>query len=122
MIECEGVHPLEGGYFRLKFRKDRRSGLPIENPFVFYPRYVWEVISKHWAYLSAVWRVHRIYRRVKAAPGRREYSDVAIAPMSADMEEDLAMIRETRGGKDAVAKSARDASIVKAAKKRALAS
>ncbi|WP_306150482.1 MULTISPECIES: radical SAM protein [unclassified Roseibium] len=122
MIECEGVHPLEGGYFRLKFRKDRRSGFPIENPFVFYPRYVWEVISKHWAYLSAVWRVHRIYRRVKAAPGRREYSDVAIAPMSADMEEDLAMIRETRGGKDAVAKSARDASIVKAAKKRALAS
>ncbi|MGS4885462.1 B12-binding domain-containing radical SAM protein [Roseibium sp. MB-4] len=122
MIECEGVHPLEGGYFRLKFRKDRRSGFPIENPFVFYPRYVWEVISKHWAYVSAVWRVHRIYRRVKAAPGRREYSDVAIAPMSADMEEDLAMIRETRGGKDAVAKSARDASIVKAAKKRALAS
>ncbi|MBO9419656.1 radical SAM protein [Labrenzia sp. R4_2] len=122
MIECEGVHPLEGGYFRLKFRKDRRSGLPIENPLVFYPRYVWEVISKHWAYVSAVWRVHRIYRRVKAAPGRREYSDVAIAPMSADMEEDLAMIRETRGGKDAVAKSARDASIVKAAKKRALAS
>lgn len=122
MIECEGVHPLEGGYFRLKFRKDRRSGLPIENPLVFYPRYVWEVISKHWAYVSAVWRVHRIYRRVKAAPGRHEYSDVAIAPMSADMEEDLAMIRETRGGKDAVAKSARDASIVKAAKKRALAS
>ncbi|WP_420340515.1 B12-binding domain-containing radical SAM protein [Roseibium sp.] len=122
MIECEGVHPLEGGYFRLKFRKDRRSGLPIENPLVFYPRYVWEVISKHWAYVSAVWRVHRIYRRVKAAPGRREYSDVAIAPMSADLEEDLAMITETRGGKDAVAKSARDASIVKAAKKRALAS
>ncbi|XYK80434.1 MAG: B12-binding domain-containing radical SAM protein [Labrenzia sp.] len=122
MIECEGVHPLEGGYFRLKFRKDRRNGLPIENPLVFYPRYVWEVISKHWAYVSAVWRVHRIYRRVKAAPGRRTYSDVAIAPMSADMEEDLAMITETRGGKDAVAKSARDASIVKAAKKRALAS
>jgi hypothetical protein len=122
MIECEGVHPLEGGYFRLKFRKDRRNGLPIENPLVFYPRYVWEVISKHWAYVSAVWRVHRIYRRVKAAPGRRAYSDLAIAPMSADMEEDLAMITETRGGKDAVAKSARDASIVKAAKKRALAS
>jgi hypothetical protein len=122
MIECEGVHPLEGGYFRLKFRKDRRNGLPIENPLVFYPRYVWEVISKHWAYVSAVWRVHRIYRRVKAAPGRRTYSDVAIAPISADMEEDLAMITETRGGKDAVAKSARDASIVKAAKKRALAS
>src|SRR6202023_1235166 len=27
----EGVHPLEGGAFRLKFRGDRRHGLPLEN-------------------------------------------------------------------------------------------
>src|SRR5579871_1980544 len=35
MIDHEGVHPLEGGAFRLKFRRDRRSGLAIESPFVF---------------------------------------------------------------------------------------
>lgn len=122
MIQCEGVHPLEGGYFRLKFRNDRRSGLPVENPFVFYPRYAWEVVSKHWAYVSSVWRVHRIYRKVKASPDRRSYSDIAIAPMDKVSEEDLAMIQETRGGTEAVAKTARDASIVKAAKKRAMAS
>ena len=39
MIEEEGVHPLEGGAFRLKYRRDRRHGLPLESPFVFYPRY-----------------------------------------------------------------------------------
>ena len=32
MIDHEGVHPLEGGAFRLKYRRDRRAGLPIESP------------------------------------------------------------------------------------------
>ena len=35
----ERVHPLQGGIFRRKYRLDRRPGLPIESPFVFYPRY-----------------------------------------------------------------------------------
>ena len=38
MIPFEGVHPLEGGVLRLKFRRDRRPGLPIESPLAFYPR------------------------------------------------------------------------------------
>ncbi|GAB4534259.1 MAG: hypothetical protein Tsb0019_35890 [Roseibium sp.] len=122
MVECEGVHPLEGGYFRLKFRSDRRGGLPKENPLVFYPRYAAEIVSKHRQYLSAVWRVYRIYRKVKASPDRRSYSDLAIAPMDKAGEEDLAMIRETRGGTEAVAKSVRDAALRKAGKDRAAAS
>ena len=32
MILYEGVHPLEGGAFRLKFRRDRRHGLQREKP------------------------------------------------------------------------------------------
>lgn len=122
MVQFEGVHPLEGGYFRLKFRTDRRSELPIENPLVFYPRYIWEVVTKHLACVGVVWRAYRIYKRVKASPNRKAYSDLAIAPMDAASEADLAMIKETRGGADAAAKSARDASIVKAAKEKALAS
>ncbi|WP_420332704.1 B12-binding domain-containing radical SAM protein [Roseibium sp.] len=119
MVQCEGVHPLEGGYFRLKFRKDRRSGLPVESALAFYPRYIWEIAAKHWAYVSATWRVYRIYRKVKASPDRRSYSDIAIKEIEGDGEETLAMIQETRGGVEAVAKTARDASIVRAAKKRA---
>lgn len=122
MVQCEGVHPLEGGYFRLKFRKDRRSGLPIESPLSFYPRYIWEVVAKHWAYVSSTWRVYRIYRKVKTSADRHTYSDIAIKEIEKDGEEALAMIQETRGGVEAVAKTARDASIVKAAKKRAVAS
>lgn len=122
MVQCEGVHPLEGGYFRLKFRTDRRSGLPVESALTFYPRYLWEIAAKHWAYVSATWRVYKIYRKVKASPDRRSYSDIAIKEIEKDGEETLAMIQETRGGVEAVAKTARDASIVKAAKKRAAAS
>jgi hypothetical protein len=36
MTMFEGVHPLEGGAFRRKSRRDRRYGLPLESPFVFY--------------------------------------------------------------------------------------
>ena len=39
MILFEGVHPLEGGALRLKFRRDRRSGMTRENPVAFYARY-----------------------------------------------------------------------------------
>ncbi|MHA7772303.1 B12-binding domain-containing radical SAM protein [Roseibium sp. M-1] len=122
MVECEGVHPLEGGYFRLKVRRDRRGGMPLEHPLVFYPRYLSEIVAKHWAYVSAVWRVYRIYRRVKASPDRQNYSDLAIAPMDHAAEEELAMIRETRGGTEAVAKEHRDAALVHAGKDRAKAS
>jgi hypothetical protein len=50
MILYEGVHPLEGGAFRLKFRRDRRPGLPVESRFVFYPRYLYEILVKAWCY------------------------------------------------------------------------
>ncbi len=37
MIEQEGVHPLEGGAFRLKYRRDRRSGLAARIAIRFLP-------------------------------------------------------------------------------------
>ena len=37
-----GCHPLEGGLGRLKYRRDRQSGMKLENPLVFYPKF--------WAY------------------------------------------------------------------------
>ena len=58
-IPLESVHPLEDDFLRLKFRRDRRPGMKIENPLVFYPRYGWETAKKLWAYL-------RLYRKLKA--------------------------------------------------------
>jgi hypothetical protein len=45
-IVYEKIDPLQGGYLRRKYRKDRRPTMPIESPFVFYPRYVAGLIYK----------------------------------------------------------------------------
>jgi uncharacterized radical SAM superfamily protein len=77
-----GVHPLEGGLWRLKFRKDRRLGLPLEHPLVFYPTYVaqlaWFCIGVAHTYLRLRWKLRRIWR----APDRYDYRDTAITPPS----------------------------------------
>ena len=36
MFEAEGIHPLEGGVVRMKYRRDRRYGMPIEPIGVFH--------------------------------------------------------------------------------------
>ena len=36
MFEAEGIHPLEGGIVRMKYRRDRRYGMPIEPIGVFH--------------------------------------------------------------------------------------
>src|ERR1700730_12721357 len=36
--------------FRRKVRRDRRYGLRLERPFVFYPRYTAEIALKAWRY------------------------------------------------------------------------
>jgi radical SAM superfamily enzyme YgiQ (UPF0313 family) len=33
VARVEQVHPLEGGLFRRKYRRDRRAGMPLESPF-----------------------------------------------------------------------------------------
>ena len=43
----EGVHPLQGGYVRRKYRRDRRPTMAIESPLIFYPRFIWDTISKY---------------------------------------------------------------------------
>ena len=81
-MAIEGVHPLEGGWLRRKYRKDRRPGLPIESPFVFYPRYAWESAAKA-ARFAALWLRYRwIRRRVEADPAGRAYRDLALTPVT----------------------------------------
>ncbi len=119
MVTYEGIHPLEGGFLRLKYRRDRRSGLPIESPFVFYPRYIWELVRKHWTYGTLVWKFYRIYRGVKKSPDRRAYIDAATTPDAEDDLENLDMFKATRGGEAAVTKKRRQEEIIAAAREAA---
>ena len=100
----EGVHPLEGGAFRLKFRRDRRSGLPIESPFVFYPRYFGGTVLKAWRYWSVYRQCKAILKEVLAAPDRLTFTDTAIAPPKADEFEALDLYHVTPGAEAALAR------------------
>jgi hypothetical protein len=77
----EKVHPLESGMFRRKYRRDRRPGMRIENPLVFYPRFLWEIMSKHVRFAGMYWRYRSTLRRVQRDP--RVYTDLATAPVQA---------------------------------------
>jgi hypothetical protein len=104
MIDHEGVHPLEGGAFRLKSRRDRRHGLPLESPLVFYPRYWGGIVVKATKYLSFFLRTRRILDEVLKAPDRWTYSDLAIEPPKADEFEQLSLYHATSGGEAALAR------------------
>ncbi|AXS42684.1 radical SAM protein [Breoghania sp. L-A4] len=116
MVKYEGVHPLEGGYMRLKHRRDRRSGMPIESPLVFYPKFFVESLAKQLAYGMEFLKVYFRYRRVKRAPDRRSYTDKALSTAVMDDLDAMEMFTQTDGGKAAVAKSRRDKELRAAAR------
>ena len=80
MQRIEGIHPLQGGLFRRKYRKGRRPGFPIESPLVFYPRYLWETIIRSVRLFTLLRRYKRILARVEATPAKHTYMDVALTP------------------------------------------
>lgn len=86
-IDIEKIHPLEGGFFRRKVRKNRRSGMKIESPLIFYPRYAVETIGKQFRWISLYLRMRLIYRKVKLDPARFEYMDTALEPVTDHEEE-----------------------------------
>ena len=94
-VTLEKIHPLEGGYLRRKVRRDRRPGLPLENPLLFYPRYVAELIRKHVVIGRFVWRMGRIRRALKRDPAARSYMDEALTPVSAAELDDLEMFNNS---------------------------
>jgi len=108
MFEAEGVHPLEGGILRLKYRRDRRPGLPVELPVMFHLRLAAQFAWKHLLYAWFAFQGWRIARRVAADPARLAYSDAASAPVDERELETLALFRDTAGGEEAVSNKRRD--------------
>jgi hypothetical protein len=107
-VMFEGVHPLEGGAFRRKARRERRPGLPRESAFGFYPRTAAEIAAKAGHYWSVFRGMQRILKEVLAAADRWEYTDIAIAPPQADEFDHLDLYRLTSGGDGALARKRRD--------------
>ncbi len=78
----EHVHPLQAGVLRRKIRSTRRPGLPQENPFVFYPRRLWETLSTLGRTFGYFLRLRRQCERIRQNPAAKQYADLAIQPMT----------------------------------------
>ncbi len=76
--KIEGIHPLQGGMVRIKRRRDRRPGLPIVNPLLFYPLYMGESAVKAFKFFKLYWMCQRILKRVKKESAEKEYTDLAL--------------------------------------------
>ncbi|WP_300782382.1 hypothetical protein [Enhydrobacter sp.] len=104
MFEAEGIHPLEGGIVRMKYRRDRRSGIPIEPAGVFHYKLARETWRKLAIYGRLAWRGWRIGQKVKNDPGRYDYTDLALEPVVDEEMDKLALFATTAGGSGAVVK------------------
>jgi hypothetical protein len=94
-VTIEKVHPLEGGIFRLKYRRDRRHGLPLENPITFYSRYLWEIITKHYRFFWVYRNYKKILKRVMEGKSEAREVDVAMEPVSVSEQKELNLYRAT---------------------------
>ena len=80
----EEVHPLQLGVVRRKSRTQRRHGMPLESPLVFYPRRVLELAKAmaRWGRLAT--RLRRLRKRIEHDPASPAYMDEALKAVEAD--------------------------------------
>ena len=100
----EKVHPLQGGYVRRKYRLDRRPTMPVESPFVFYPRFLWDFVSKHARLINLYWRFSRSLAKVERDPEKNDYMDISLSPVEEHDLDELDMFRATESSQAAVTK------------------
>jgi hypothetical protein len=77
----EGVHPLQFGFIRRKVRTQRRYGMPIVNPLIFYPWRIYDFVRGGLRWLKLLRRNRRIQRQVLAEPNVKDYVDEALTPI-----------------------------------------
>jgi radical SAM superfamily enzyme YgiQ (UPF0313 family) len=72
------IYPLETGIIRRRYRRDRRPGLPLENPLLFYPRHWGGQVVTYAKILAMFARVHLMVRRIERDPHAKAYTDEAL--------------------------------------------
>ncbi len=103
-IRYDKVHPLEGGYFRLKYRRDRRPGFARESMLAFYPRFAFETLRAHFWMGYWLLRMAAARRRINRDPQRKAYFDLALQHDAGDEMDELSLFNATRGGAQAAVK------------------
>jgi len=103
----EGVHPLESGFFRMKFRRDRRPGMPIENPLTFYPKYAYGLVSRFLSLVRLFKGYRKIRRRLEADPETLNYTDASLTPVTDTELAEMELYTATEAARAAADKATR---------------
>lgn len=101
-VALEGIHPLQGGVLRRKYRLDRRHGLPIEPIWRFHPRRLAEILSTNGKLIARWLKIERMRRRIQSDPMKLAYTDLALTPVTDEEEQTLEMFTHNSGARDAV--------------------
>jgi len=101
-VWLENVHPLQGGILRLKHPSERRPGLPRERAFIFWPRFVWQTLSKHVVIMGMIARLFLLKLVITRDPAARTYTDIALTPVNDD-DVTLNLLTSTTGAHAAIA-------------------
>jgi hypothetical protein len=101
-VPFEKMHPLQGGLWRCKYRRDRRPGLPIEPVWAFYPKYAWESVSKYSVLLRSWLRLDAAVRRIRKDPDKHLYTDQALAEVTDNETELLELFTHSNDARHAV--------------------
>ena len=89
-IRIERIHPLECGFVRLKFRRDRRSGMPIEPALTLLSALSRRACSSSRSKWLWLWgRMYRRYQAIKRDRRTGTYMDEALTPVADDEDERL---------------------------------
>ncbi len=87
-VRSEKASFVEAGILRIRRRTQRRAGLRIESPLVFYPWHWFRTAQANLSYVTTVARLRWAMRKIYADPDCRSYSDAAIAPVEGDFTQD----------------------------------
>jgi hypothetical protein len=86
-------------------RTQRRSTLPRENPLLFYPRRLGEILTTYIPGLLFQSKLHRLRKRLECDPAAKRYTDVAITPIEELEQGNLEMYQTNDAARNALAKA-----------------
>ncbi len=101
-VKIEELHPLQWGIFRVKYRKDRRPGFPVQSPLSFYAGYAAETarkatkLARRWMHLKS------IVAKIEADPNAKLYQDEALIPVTEEDAEHMELYTQSETVRAAV--------------------
>jgi hypothetical protein len=110
-VKIENLHPLQWGIFRIKYRKDRRPGLPIEGILPFYAKYASDTVRRHITLAQRWLMLKRYCDEVEADPDAKSYHDEALIPVAEEDAEHMELYTQNDAARTAVARELRVAGV-----------